>query len=204
MMYEQDLMWKGEFGDAYTKRNKAAQILASDIHLFAKILKSCERINEILEFGSNIGLNLMTLSYLLPHVNDISAIEINEEAARECQENVNINNMYIQSIHDFIPDYKRDFVLSKSILINLPPKSLQMVYEKLYESSKKYICICEYYNPTPVEVEWRGYSNMLFKRDFCGEMMDKYPDLKLVNYGFVYHRDYNFPQDDINWFLLKK
>lgn len=74
---------------------------------------------------------------------------------------------------------------------------------KLYQTSKKYICICEYYNPTPVEVVYHE-TGRIYKRDFCGEMMDKYPGLKLVDYGFVYHRDYKFPQDDMNWFLLEK
>jgi hypothetical protein len=44
----------------------------------------------------------------------------------------------------------------------------------------------------------------LFKRDFAGEMLERYPDLELIDYGFVYKRDNNFPQDDITWFLLKK
>lgn len=34
--------------------------------------------------------------------------------------------------------------------------------------------------------------------------MDKFPDCQLVDYGFVYHRDNNFSQDDITWFLLEK
>ena len=34
--------------------------------------------------------------------------------------------------------------------------------------------------------------------------MKKYNDLDLVDYGFIYHRDKNFPQDDLNWFLLEK
>ena len=34
--------------------------------------------------------------------------------------------------------------------------------------------------------------------------MDAYPELRLVNYGFAYHRDESFPQDDITWFLLEK
>ena len=29
-------------------------------------------------------------------------------------------------------------------------------------------------------------------------------DLRLVDYGFSYHRDRAFPQDDITWFLLEK
>jgi hypothetical protein len=34
--------------------------------------------------------------------------------------------------------------------------------------------------------------------------MDQYPDLTLVDYGFTYHRDANFPADDATWFLLEK
>ena len=34
--------------------------------------------------------------------------------------------------------------------------------------------------------------------------MDQFIDLQLVDYGFAYHRDKNFPQDDISWFLLEK
>ena len=34
--------------------------------------------------------------------------------------------------------------------------------------------------------------------------MEKYNDLKLIDYGFSYRRDPNFPQDDISWFLLEK
>lgn len=81
---------------------------------------------------------------------------------------------------------------------------MQSVYEVLYDSSKRYICIAEYYNPTPISVSYRGHQERLFKRDFAGEMLEKYPDLQLIDYGFVYHGDANFPQDDVTWFLLEK
>jgi spore coat polysaccharide biosynthesis protein SpsF len=55
-----------------------------------------------------------------------------------------------------------------------------------------------------VEVLYRGHTSKLFKRDFAGEMLDTYPDLSMVDYGFVYSRDNNFPQDDVTWFLLEK
>lgn len=35
-------------------------------------------------------------------------------------------------------------------------------------------------------------------------MMDMFPDLKLIDYGFAYRRDSVFPMDDLNWFLLEK
>jgi len=84
------------------------------------------------------------------------------------------------------------------------PDELQDVYNKLYTCSQKYILIAEYYNPRPVSVNYRGHENKLFKRDFAGDLMDKFSDLFLRDYGFVYHRDLSFPQDDINWFLLEK
>ena len=32
----------------------------------------------------------------------------------------------------------------------------------------------------------RGHSDRLFKRDFAGEMMDRHPQLQLIDYGFAY------------------
>ena len=53
-------------------------------------------------------------------------------------------------------------------------------------------------------VNYRGHADRLFRRDFAGEMLDKFNDLRLLDYGFVYHRDPSFPQDDFTWFLLDK
>ena len=89
-------------------------------------------------------------------------------------------------------------------MIHISPDHLQTVYENLFQSSKKYIVVAEYYNPVPVSVSYRGHSEKLFKRDFAGEMLDLYPSLQLVDYGFVYHRDPAFPADDISWFILEK
>jgi spore coat polysaccharide biosynthesis protein SpsF len=90
------------------------------------------------------------------------------------------------------------------VLIHINPDSLPGVYDRLYRSSKRYICVAEYYNPSPVQVLYRGFTEKLFKRDFAGEMLDRFPDLRLVDYAFAYHRDPNFGQDDITWFLLEK
>jgi len=90
------------------------------------------------------------------------------------------------------------------VLIHINPDMLDIVYEKLYNSSNRYILIAEYYNPTPVSISYRGHSDRLFKRDFAGEMLDKYDDLELLDYGFLYHRDKYFFQDDVSWFLLEK
>ena len=133
----------------------------------------------------------------------MSGIEINKEAVSVLKENEGFT-VYHTSILDFMPENKHDFVFIKGVLIHINPDELEKVYESLYDSSSRYICVAEYYNPVPVALNYRGNEGKLFKRDFAGEIMDKYSDLKLVDYGFVYSRDNNFVHDDITWFLMEK
>jgi hypothetical protein len=53
-------------------------------------------------------------------------------------------------------------------------------------------------------INYRGESGNLFKRDFASEMLDKFDDLELVDYGFQYHKDNNFLLSDITCFLLRE
>lgn len=198
----QEEFWSGEFGDQYIERNISTNLLASNTHFFSTIFKGLQPINSLIEFGANVGMNLKALQNLFPNA-QFAGVEINEKACAELSKIPNVKAIH-SSIFDFEVDTKRDFSLIKGVLIHINPDELKKVYQKLYESSNKYICIAEYYNPSPVEINYRGHSGKLFKRDFAGEMMDKYPDLKLINYGFAYHRDRLFPQDDITWFLFEK
>lgn len=199
---EQERFWAGEFGNNYINRNKSENIVAANISMLSSILKQTKDVSKIIEFGSNIGLNLEALKVLLPQAS-LSAIEINENAVKSLSRFDDLT-VHHTSILDFEPAEQHDLVLIKGVLIHINPDKLNHVYELLYQSSRKYICLAEYYNPTPVDVEYRGHKERLFKRDFAGELMDKYPDLKLIDYGFVYHRDNTFPQDDMTWFVLEK
>lgn len=202
---EQEAFWAGAFGNEYVDRNKNEHLVSSNIALFAKILACTENVRSVFEFGANIGLNLIAIKHLLPNA-VLSAVEINKKAVAELKKVLKEAVVYQQSILDFSWDapHPQDLVFIKGVLIHINPDMLSQVYQSLYRLSKRYICIVEYYNPTPVSVSYRGHEDRLFKRDFAGEMMDKYNDLRLVNYGFVYHRDLNFPLDDLTWFLLEK
>jgi pseudaminic acid biosynthesis-associated methylase len=199
---EQESFWAGEFGDEYTDRNDGPRWIASNLALFSRILTRTSAVDSVMEFGANRGLNLQALRQLLP-IAKISAIEINEKAVKELNR-FDWLKVHHASILDFNPPVKSDLVFIKGVMIHLNPDVLQSVYQKLYEASSRYVCIIEYYNPSPVTVPYRGHADRLFKRDFAGEMLQKYPDLKLVDYGFVYHGERNFPQDDLTWFLLEK
>jgi pseudaminic acid biosynthesis-associated methylase len=198
---EQEKFWAGQFGDDYTERNTGLELIVSNTALFASIIARTRQVKSILEFGANRGLDLLALRNLLPTA-ELSAVEINPKAVKELETIKNLK-VYRQSMLEFSVDYQRDLVFSKGLLIHIAPEMLPRAYQVLYESSRRYICLAEYYNPTPVEVEYRGNKEKLFKRDFAGEMMDRYPDLALLDYGFTYHRDNNFPQGDMTWFVLE-
>jgi pseudaminic acid biosynthesis-associated methylase len=198
---EQESFWAGNFGDEYCRRNVGMQGPANKIIFFSNVLKHTGPIASAIEFGANIGLMLKALQQLLPSV-ELTAIEINPTAAKELAQ-ISGLEVHQSSIADYIPKRTYDLAYTRGVLIHIAPDRLNDAYNCLYHSSKKYILIAEYYNPVPVEVEYRGHKGKLFKRDFAGEMMDQYSDLELVDYGFVYHRD-PFPQDDITWFLMKK
>lgn len=199
---KQEQFWAGEFGDSYIVRNKGNKVLSSNVALFGEILSKTRNVKSAIEFGANIGLNLRAIAQLDKGI-ALSAIEINKKAVRALKKMKNVKT-YSQSILDYSPDYPRNFVFTKGVLIHFDPDYLPHVYDLLHESSNRYICIIEYYNPTPVEIPYRGHRDRLYKRDFAGELLDRHDDLILASYGFVYHRDNNFPQDDINWFLLEK
>jgi pseudaminic acid biosynthesis-associated methylase len=200
---EQEEFWATQFGDDYINRNQGSQLLASNLNFFTKALKRSGKIQSVREFGANIGMNLKALKLLYPEI-EIKGIEINSKACKELVKLFGAKNVFCGSILDAPCDEKVELSLIKGVLIHINPDNLPIVYEKLYESSTKYVLIAEYYNPSPVAIPYRGHLNRLFKRDFAGEFLLKYPDTTLVDYGFVYRNDPAFPQDDITWFLIKK
>jgi pseudaminic acid biosynthesis-associated methylase len=200
---EQESFWAGEFGDAYIARNTGDWLVASNIALLSRILGRCHEVNSVLEFGANTGLNLKAIRALAPHA-ELGAIEINDTAVEHLRAWGGVQDVYHGSVLDYRPDRQWDAVLVKGVLIHLDPNYLPQVYDSVVAASKRYVILVEYYSPTPTEVPYRGHAARLFKRDFAGEMLDKHPDLRVLDYGFVWRRDPAYPQDDVTWFLLEK
>lgn len=200
---EQEKFWAGEFGTDYISRNQGDALLASNLDFFAKALRGVREVKTCIEFGANIGMNLKALKLLHPGFEQFG-IEINAEAAEQLANVIPSENVHHASILEFQPDRVWDLVLIKGVLIHINPEMLPYVYDKLVTASGRYLLVAEYYNPAPVAIPYRGHTDRLFKRDFAGEIMDRYPQMRLVDYGFVYRRDPNFPQDDITWFLMEK
>ena len=200
---EQEAFWAGDFGTEYIQRHQGDALLASNLDFFAKALRSTRNVKTCIEFGANIGMNLKALKLLHPE-QEQHGIEINADAARELALSIPPTHVHYSSILDFNPQRTWDLALTKGVLIHINPNELPQVYDKLVAACGKYLLVVEYYNPAPVAIPYRGHTDRLFKRDFSGEIMDRYPQMELIDYGFSYRRDPKFPQDDITWFLMGK
>ena len=200
---EQEAFWAGEFGTEYIQRNQGDALLASNLDFFAKALRATRGVKTCIEFGANIGMNLKALKLLHP-TQEQHGIEINADAALQLAQVIPAEHVHQTSILDFKPGQTWDLVLIKGVLIHINPEVLPQVYDKLVAASGRYLLVTEYYNPAPVAIPYRGHADRLFKRDFAGEIMERHPQMQLLDYGFAYRRDPNFPQDDITWFLMEK
>ena len=198
---EQERFWAGEFGVGYRERNQAERWLLSKIAMWSRILRGAHGVGSICELGCNIGLNLQALNKIAPDVS-LRAVEINEEAAEEARK-LGVAEVTTGTILAPLDLPAADLAFTCGVLIHINPDHLAAAYDNLVALSRRYVVVVEYYNPTPVAVPYRGHQDRLFKRDFAGDLMDRH-GLKLVDYGFVWHRDNWAPQDDVTWFLLEK
>lgn len=202
MESEHERFWAGTFGDDYAARNTGETWLPSNLALFARIMGTTGQVESVLELGCNVGLNLRAIHALQPAA-ALTGVDVNARALEQVTGWGKARAVQ-GSILD--PHAGETFALTftKGVLIHVDPQRLNDAYRRLHDASHRYVLIAEYYNPSPVEVPYRGHSGKLFKRDFAGELLDAYPRLRLVDYGFVYRRDPAFPQDDLTWFLMEK
>jgi len=202
MKTEQEAFWAGSFGDEYTARNQGPRILAANRALFADVLRRTREVRSIVELGANAGNNLRALRDLLPEAH-LTGVELNGTAA-EALTAWGGAEVFHQSLLEFHPARTWDLVLVKGTLIHLQPERLPDAFAVVEGCAARYVCFVEYYNPAPVEVPYRGHAGRLFKRDFAGDFLRERPGFALVDYGFVYRGDSNFPQDDVTWFLMER
>jgi pseudaminic acid biosynthesis-associated methylase len=198
----QEALWAGEFGESYIARNSGLSSEPATLALFSRILGRTVGVQSVLELGCNVGLNLRALKLLLPSAY-LQGVEINARAARQARV-VKGADVWTGSILAYDPASPADLVFTMGVLIHISPPHLNAAYDVMYRASRNYLLVIEYYSPAPVEVPYRGRDGLLFKRDFAGDLMNRFPDLQLVDYGFVYRRDPVYPLDDLSWFLMRK
>jgi pseudaminic acid biosynthesis-associated methylase len=202
-MTEQDLFWRAQYSRSYIEKNSSFDF---DLGLQAwrQMLRGAGVIGSILECGSNIGRNIKLLDVILPDARK-SIIEISPQAfeivCREHQLEGAFNGTILQS------GFTRgsfDLVFSCGVLIHISPADLLENMRRMFDYSRKYVLLAEYFNRTPVMIEYQGQNDLLFKRDFGKYFVENFP-VRVVDYGFLWGHVYDSAGfDDLTWWLFEK
>jgi len=190
-------IWKSEFGIEYTDRN----IIVSESRLKAfKIMIDDLEINKILEIGCNVGHNLITLSKI--GCFELIGIEPLKYAVLKGRLLSNLISILEGDVYKipFIDGYF-DLVFTCGVLIHISLKNLFKAIDEIYRASNKYILIIEYYEEKETPIKYRGYNNLLWKRNFKKHFIERHPDLQLLRSGF-WDKENGF--DRTHWWLFKK
>lgn len=200
---EQEDFWKGDFGDGYVERNSAFRPDLEE-RAWGDMLRRAPDARSFLECGSNIGRNLLTIRRLRPQA-DLSLIELNRKAYEIASRAIRPNHAYNGPIaQSDLPAESFDLTFTSGVLIHIAPEQLDACLDKLFRYSRRYVLINEYYSHDPVELEYRGSRNKLFKRDFGRYFLERYP-VRWVDYGFLWGVEYyDGGFDDMNWWLFEK
>lgn len=200
---EQEKFWSKDYAEDYIRKNSSFD-LEMGIKAWAKMLNRISNIKSILECGSNIGRNINFLNHLLPEA-DKSVIEISKFAFDYVTKQYKIKNAFNGPITEAnFPENSFDLAFTSGVMVHIHPDDLLYNMKKLFEFSSKYILIVEYFNRTPVMIEYQGQKNKLFKRDF-GRLFIENFNVGIVDYGFLWGYEYDYAGfDDGTWWLFEK
>ena len=201
---KQEVFWAKDYSKEYIEKNsKFDDKLGVDG--WSKILnKADQEINNFLELGCNVGRNINQLEPVLPNAKP-SIIEISEEAFEFVTGKYKFEHSFNGPILDSkFEENSFNLTFTMGVLIHINPDQLIDHMKKLYSYSNQYIVIGEYFNRTPVSLEYQGEQDKLFKRDF-GKLFIENFNVDLIDYGFLWGHIYDKAGfDDITWWLFKK
>lgn len=200
----QDTFWSSEYAQDYAAKNTGFDNQLGKEGWQKMLAKARFHAKTYLEIGCNIGRNLDQLSLVDPGLKP-SVVEISNEALSFVKSRHKLESYFAGPVQEaeFAPD-SFELVFTSGVLIHVSPDDLSAVMAKMYEWSSRYILIAEYFNRTPISIDYQGRPNLLFKRDFGGMFMDQH-SVSLVDYGFLWGRIYdNAGFDDITWWLFEK
>lgn len=205
-MNEQQNFWKKTYSSDYISKNSTFDYklgLKAWARMLKFIIDNDNAPQSVLECGSNIGRNINFLNGILPNSKK-SIIEISEEAYNEVNKRYNIFKKCNTSILDSYFDVTFDLVFTQGVLIHIHPDDLLKNMKKIFQLSNKYILIGEYFNRTPVMLDYQGQKNKLFKNNFGKVFQDNF-NVSICDYGFLWGEEYDSAGfDDITFWLFKK
>jgi pseudaminic acid biosynthesis-associated methylase len=206
-MTKQLELWRSNFGWEYASRNNN-QITPEDqrrlVKDWSKILNHAVTPSpaSVLEIGCSIGRNLVALRNL---ISEIYGIDPNTQAIELASEMLAGSGVKVQEGNAFelpFEDHSIDLVFTSGVLIHIAPDDLPRATDEIMRVAKHYIVCIEYFSHKPEQVPYQGLEGFLFKRDFGRFYLERYPGLKVRDYGFLWQPLDS--SDNSNWWLFEK
>lgn len=202
-MNDQELFWKEQYSDAYIRKNSDFDF-DKGVEAWRTMLRKAGPLHSILECGSNIGRNIRFLNAVVPDARK-SIIEVSPQAFERVRSEHQLEFTFNGTIAEStLPDGAFDLVFTCGVLIHIHPDNLLANMQRMFEYSKRYVLMSEYFNRTPVMLEYQGQVNRLFKRDFGKYFIEHFP-VSVIDYGFLWGHVYDDAGfDDKTWWLFEK
>ncbi len=191
-------LWAGSFGDAYSERNAEAGIGRG---VFWDRILAKYPARRVLEVGCNAGANLQ---WIVKHVSqtDTFGIDLNQEALGRLRERLPAVNAITGPGRELpFRDHWFDLSFTTGVLIHQPESTLPLVMSEIVRVSRRYVLCGEYFAAETSEVPYRGQDGALFKRDYGRLYQELFPELDLVEQGFLGQAD---GWDDVTWWLFER
>jgi SAM-dependent methyltransferase len=167
--------WKGEGGDAYTKRNRVEW--EKRLPFWSSIVADL-RPESVLEVGCNAGWNLQAIQEASGHNPLLAGIEPNDAARAEAQaKGFSVTQSWGRWKDEF------DLVFTAGVLIHVPPAGLEVTMRSIIQASRRHVVCIEYADDVVMEVKYRGEWELLWRRPY-GEMYEKL-GLKILGEAYL-------------------
>ena len=191
-------LWAGEFGDAYLHRNIEA---AAGRESYWKEFLDRFPISNVLEVGCTQGDNLVHFGGHLDN-NQMAGLDVNATVLESLQTNLP-GIRAVKGVARSMPFDDREFelVFTVGLLIHIPDDALRDVMAEMIRCSGRYVYAGEYHSDEPTTIRYRDHDDILFKRDYGQLFQDWFPQLRLVDQGYL-TKDDGF--DRVTWVILER
>ena len=155
-----------------------------------------------LEVGCNRGHNLPAVRNVVGPDCAIAAVEPNAYARRlaaALDKDFCVTDGSVCALP--YGDGHFDLVFTVGVLIHVPLTDLSAALAEIYRVSARHVLFVEYFAETETEIEYRGHTGALWKRNFLQHCQTNHPDLCLLRSGYWTPED-GF--DRTHWWLLEK
>jgi len=175
--------WGGSFGESYTRRNLninfSSKLQNKRKGFFRQALTKTKGVHRILEVGCNTGHNLLAFS----DIGDFELVGIDPQAlALKIGKEKKVPATLIKgSVYNmpFFKDYF-DLVLTSGVLMHIHRRSLPKALKEIDRVTNKYFLTIDYFDDKEISVNYRGYEDMLWRRDMRKACLKILPNMKLI------------------------